>query len=154
VWVMTDYVLKLMLLALEQAAGSASFSGPFSSVWVGLLINPTPNLTDKTKLADVTEATFTGYVRQLVVWYPPFISAEGPYLLEGHSQIYTPLDGVTPNNITGVMLCDKQTGGNYLCGMLAFPTVYPLSDPTQSMVVDPEVSLPLTSIYGGPDLSN
>jgi hypothetical protein len=153
-WVMTSAVLKLLLLALSEPAGSSGFSGPFAACYVGLLIDPTPDLTSNTVLADVTEASYDGYARQLVVWYPPFISSEGPYLLEGHSQIYTPTDTTVANNITGVMLCSALTAGQYLCGMLSFPTTYPLTGPTQSMVVDPEISLPFSSIYGGPDLSN
>lgn len=153
-WVMTAYLLNLLLLAFKGTAGSSGSIGPFQTCWVGLLVNPTPQLSSATKLSDVTEASYPGYARQLVVWYPPFISAEGPYLLEGHSQIYTPTAFGSPQNITGVMICDAPVGGNYLCGTLTTPTVYPLTDPTQSMIVDPEISLPFTSIYGGPDVSN
>jgi hypothetical protein len=153
-WVVTKYMLELMLLELAEIASSLSALGPLDVVYVGLATAPTPPPTNVTKMSDITEATYTGYARQLVVWYPPFIEAAGPYALEAHSMNFNPLDAVTPNTITGVFLADSLTGGNYLCGMSLGANAVPLPDSTRSMIVDAVFSLPFTNTYGGPDVSN
>ena len=153
-WVVTKYMLALMLSELAEIAGSGSSLGPLAGCYVGLVTAPTPAPTNITKMSDVTEATYTGYARQLVVWYPPFIQAIGPYALEGHSLNFQPVDGETPNVITGVILCDSLTGGNYLCGMTLGAVPVPLPDQTRSLIVDAVFSLPFTQTYGGPDVSN
>lgn len=153
-WVVTKYLLNLMLLELAEQTGSGASLGPLFGCYVGLETAPTPPPSADTKMSDVTEATYTGYARQLVVWYPPFIQAVGPYALEGHSMNFQPSDGVTPNVITGVFLADALTAGRYLCGMSLGSVAVPLPDASTSMIVDAVFSLPFLQSYGGPDVSN
>jgi hypothetical protein len=153
-WTVTEYLLNLCLLSAYTGGGSSACIGPLEGVYVGLFTSPTPPLTQKTNLAGITEAAYDGYARQLVQWYPPFISFSGPYLLEGRSLIFTPTDSTNPQSITGVFLADAPTGGHYLAGLMLSPNNVPLTGPSQSMVVDAEFSLPFSPIYGGPDVKN
>ncbi len=153
-WIFTQYLVGLILAAMQQGTGSSSFFGPLYGCYVGLLIDPTPNLTPTTALADVTEASYGGYARQLVTWYPPYISTTGPYTLDGNSQLYQPSDSVTPQNITGFMLTTALMGGKYLAGFLSNPVTYPMTSPLSAILFDPSVSLPFTLIYGGPYIEN
>jgi hypothetical protein len=153
-WIATRYLLNLMLMELAEQTGSGASLGPLFNCYVGLSTAPTPPPTSITHMSDITEANYTAYARQLVVWYPPFIQAAGPYALEGHSLNFQPSDGVTPNVITGVFLADALAGGNYLCGLSLGAVPVPLPDSSRSMIVDAVFSLPFLPVYGGPDVSN
>jgi hypothetical protein len=67
-----------------------------------ILITNEPAPTVNTVLADLTEATYTGYLRQVcATWTGPFV-AEGDYSLEvGPAHHWQPTDTITLNTITG-----------------------------------------------------
>ncbi len=153
-WTVTIGFLQALLAQLAEYQASGSFTGALENVWFGLGLAPTPAPTPQTTLANVTEANYTGYSRQLVQWYPPFLSAAGPFQLEGHSLKFTPADAVTPNVITFAFLATAQVGGTYLMGTLLPGNGVPLQSALQSLVADAIFSLPFTQVYGGPDVSN
>jgi hypothetical protein len=153
-WVVTQYFLQQFLDAVADLVDSQSSSPPLNACFFGLFTAPTGSLSNTTVLADITEANYDGYARQLVTWYPPFISAAGPYLLAAHSQAFTPTDSTVPNTITGCFLASAATGGVYLCGTSILPTPIPLTGPQSTILVDCEISLPFTPTYGGPTLQN
>lgn len=153
-WTVTKALLLSLLNCLTGPAGSGSSLGPFQNVWAGLFLGATPPLTPDTNMSQIVEATYHGYARQLIVWYPPFIEATGPYAIEGHSMIFMPTDAAVPNVIAGVFVASAPVGGTYLMGQLLLPASMPLNDPTQAIVYDPIFSLPFSHIYGGADVTN
>lgn len=153
-WTVTIAFLSLVLDQLAANGISVSSAAALQGLYFGLGIAPTPTPTPTTQMSDIVEATYTGYARQAVTWYPPFIEASGPFLLEGHSLKFTPLDAVTPNVITFAFLADALTGGKYLMGTLLPSSGIPLPGPLSSAIADPAFSLPFDQVYGGPELTN
>lgn len=153
-WTVTIAFLSLVLDQLAANGISVSSAAALQGLYFGLGISPTAAPTPTTQMSDITEATYTGYARQLVSWYPPFIEASGPFLLEGHSLKFTPLDAVTPNVITFAFLADALTGGKYLMGTLLPGGGINLGNELQSAIADPAFSLPFTQVYGGPEITS
>ena len=153
-WIVTAYLLRLMLLSQSTGGGSSSGIGPLQGVYIGLYTAPTPPLSSQSRLADITEALYSGYARHLVQWYPPFISSDGPYTLEGRSQLYSPSDSLNGQVITGIFLADAPTGGNLLASQSLTPNPVALPGPTAAMIVDPEFTLGFGNNYGGADVES
>lgn len=148
----TEFFLNLVMAALTDHTASGSFNGPLESVYMGLYIAPTGGLSKSSTIANITEATYAGYARQAVTWYPPVVDAAGPETLNGQSLNFTPTGSTTPNTITGLFLADALTAGDLLAYM-ALPGIgVALSGPTQSLVAIPQFQLPFTPIYGMPTI--
>ena len=150
VWTLTTAMVIKMMQWLTACPASAPYFGPLCDVWVGLYQPPTVPITPQSVMAAITEATYDGYARQEVVWFPTFQQQSGPQLIVGVDQFYTPTDSLIANTITGVFLTTAVTGGVLLgAAALGSPGVV-LSTPDSALVVEPEFSLPYTTTYGGP----
>jgi hypothetical protein len=154
-WVVSQTFLQALAAWLIESSSSGATAGPLEAVYCGLYISPTPVLNPKSLLAAITEATYTGYARKLITWFPPYVSSAGPVALEGGALHFSPTDAVTPNNITGVFLADALTAGHLLMS-IPWPGIgAPLSDPSQALTVDPFFLLPvIPSVYGAPEMTN
>lgn len=150
VWTVTTAFLLKVVNWLNACPASAPYFGPLCDVWVGLYQPPTSPITPNSVLANITEANYSGYVRQEVVWFPTFQQQSGPQIIIGVDQFYAPTDSLSANTITGIFLATASTAGILLAAAgLASPGVV-LSTPDSALVVEPEFSLPFSQIYGGP----
>lgn len=120
-WVPTQRMLSLLAAAAVEHVVSGNYSGPLYTAYLGLCIAPTPAFTPLSVIGSLTEATYTGYARQQIVWGSTYVSSTGLQVIPGGSLVYQPSDAVTPNVITGAFLADALTTGNLLAGLL-FPS--------------------------------
>jgi hypothetical protein len=149
VWQVVTLFMQRVAQALIEHSTSGPFNGPLEAVWMGLYQPPTPNIGIHSTLANITEATYDGYARQPVVWYPPILSSSGPETLYGQDLNFSPTGSVTPNGITGIFLADALTAGNLLMAAV-LPAPVPLNGPTTALVVEPVFQMGLGQIYGAP----
>jgi hypothetical protein len=146
-WVPTFALLAAMMNDVTESDASSGASGVLRSVYLGLGIAPTPAPASTLLMADITEATYTGYARQPVVWFPPYIDVLGPETLEGISMLFRPTDAVTPNTITTLFIASAITAGTLLLTAACSPNVN-LSDSTFALSAAPLFQLPFSQIYG------
>jgi hypothetical protein len=148
-WVWTQYMYVLLADSLTRTMGGSPTVGPLEACYLGLSVAPTPAYRFASLIADITEANYDGYARQEVVWYPPYVSTQGPVTVEGASLFFAPTDAVLAATITGVFLATAPSGGLLLGGApLAVP--YPiLANPLTALTIVPAVQLPLGAVWGG-----
>jgi len=154
-WVPSFYFLDQLFADLVELDVSSPFTGILEAVFMGLWVAPTPAPTPGLLMAGITEATYTGYARQAVVWFPRGIDALGRETMRAHNLNFTPSDSVTPNTITGVFLTDNATVGMghlLLSAQLATPVA--LNGASQSLNAKAVFQLPFTPIYGGVDVES
>jgi hypothetical protein len=151
-WTVTTVLLQAILDAIYGHALPSGLVGPLDAVYVGLYIAPTAPINQNSLLSNITEATYDGYARQEIVWFPTFIDQAGPQTLEGASLFFSPTDATVPNTITGIFIASALTGGVLLAAQaLATPGV-PLIGPSNALTVVPQFQLPFQQIYGGGQL--
>jgi hypothetical protein len=105
--------------------------------WVGLYTNlaggPSPNQV----LANITEANYTGYVRQVLgAWGTPYTSIDGHEAMNAPALTFLPSDTVTSNTILGAFIGDASVAGNLLLTD-QFANPVPLTGPTTSLTIVP-----------------
>lgn len=148
-WVVTAYLLNLVMLGLKQHTASGNYDGPLRAAYLGLVKTGSPPWSKTSTIGGIVEADYSGYARQLVVWFPPYIDTQGADALVGASLLYQPTDALAPNQITGGFLADAATAGNLLCGaMLPSPGVG-LPDATTGVSFVPRFSLAFNGDFGG-----
>lgn len=109
----SQYFLNKLLAQLADHAVAGPFSGILDGVYLGLNIGTTM-LRPPNTMADITEAGYTGYVRQLIVWHPPYVEGVAVATMQSAGLYFQPSDGVTPQTVTGIFLADASTAGNLL----------------------------------------
>jgi hypothetical protein len=149
VWQFT-YVLLLRLLQAAIRGSGAGAAGPLSAAWLGLYQPPTVPITPQSTMANITEANYDGYSRQLVVWFPPYISAAGPEQMSAQDLFFMPIDPLVANQITGVFLADAFYGGSLLAAAVLPAPGVQLTGPTRALKVQPNVQLSTAQLYGAP----
>jgi hypothetical protein len=132
-------LLDLLAAATQAAAGAA---GPLHTAYMGLYIAPTPLPSFNMVIADITEAGFTGYARQALVWGPAYVTQAGNVGIDGGSLHWQPSDAVTPQTISGVFIASALTAGTLLAALqldnpVALPDAYHLLDAIQRVALDP-----------------
>lgn len=86
-----------------------------AAVFVGLYQGIAAGISRERLLADLTEATYTGYARQAVgAWSGAYVSPSGLILVDGPALFFSPADAVTPNTILGWFMADALVAGNLL----------------------------------------
>lgn len=149
-WTVTTLFLLRVMQWLTARGTAPPGAGPLQAVWMGLYQQPTLPINPFSTLANITEANYDGYSRQLVVWFPPWIAAAGPEQLAGQDLFFSPADPNVVNQITGVFLADAFYGGNLLAAAVLPAPGVQLSGPSRAMKVQPQFQLPFTQIYGSP----
>lgn len=147
-WQVTAAFLA-QILADMVGSGMSPSGGVLSSAWLGLYVAPTTPITSRSTLVNIIEATYDGYARQEVVWYPPYTDVSGPQTLTGHTLEYAPTDSTVPNVITGLFLASAITGGTLWAGQAQGTPGYPLQMAGQAMVLVPQFQLGYQLVYGG-----
>jgi hypothetical protein len=148
-WVPTVYFLAQVIADITDVGVSGSLAGVLQGCYCGLFQAPTPFPTPGLTIAGITECNYTGYARQLVSWFPPWIDALGPYDLAARNMHFVAGDSVIPNTATGVFLASSLSGGNLLlAAMLVAPAL--LSSPLQALDVAPVFQVAFTANYGRP----
>jgi hypothetical protein len=149
VWQVTTLFLARLFAALTRAGGAVP-AGPLAGVWMGLYQPPTGPPTQQTLMGSITEANYDGYSRQQVVWFPTWLSAGGPQVLQAQDLWFSPIDALKPNLITGIFLADAFYGGNLLMAApLATPGVT-LYGPGAALKVQAVYQQGFGALYGGP----
>lgn len=136
-WVPTQRLLELMAAAAVQHTVSGNYSGPLYTAYLGLCIAPTPAFTQNSVLANITEANYTGYARQQIVWGATYQTVQSLQVIPGGLLTFQPSDAVTPNTITGVFIMDAVTVGNLLAGLLFTGGGYPLPNANTALEIAP-----------------
>ncbi len=88
----------------EELAAAAAAPGPPAGPLNGakaMLFTGQPSLSKTTVLADLTPATFTGYVEKPLVWSAPVLDANNRICLFANEVTWTPTDNVNSNEISG-----------------------------------------------------
>lgn len=148
-WQVTSLFLLRLFQALTRGGGAAQ-AGPLFNVWLGLYQPPTPPPTQQTLLSGITEANYDGYSRQLIQWFPPWLSSQGPEVLEAQDLWFSPTDALISNLITGCFIADAFYGGNLL---MAAPFAIPgitLYGPPAALKVQAAYQQGFGPLYGGP----
>jgi hypothetical protein len=149
-WQVTYVALLSWLKWLEVAPASAPYDGPLANVWVGLFVAPTPAILPSSTMANITEASYDGYVRQEVAWLPEIVSSGGNVTKKGQNMLFAPIDGTVPNTITGAFLATALTGGSLIAGAAAPAPIF-LGAPPSGLFIVPVLQLPSTPVYGAPE---
>lgn len=148
-WTVTLVFLARLMAAITRGGGAGT-PGPLFNVWLGLYQAPTSPITPQSTLANITEASYDGYSRQLVTWFPAFVAQAGPELLTAQDLFFSPTDALVVNMITGVFIADAFYGGNLLAAaVLPLPGVQ-LTGPGRAIKVQPQYSQQFLQIYGSP----
>lgn len=130
--------------ALLVAAGSDSTQ--LGSGSIGLIAAPfvpTPSLT----LAEITEASYTGYARQ-GIGNPTvtFTGADGNEYVEGNTVRFQPTGSSSVNNIYGSFTTPGSSTTTMITAEL-FPAPIPLAGPSNQITITPRYGLnPLTGM--------
>jgi hypothetical protein len=149
---MNVLLTKLLNAAIDHAV-AGPFSGPLDGVYIGLSIAPTTAQAPVSTLSNITEAGFTGYARQLVVWHPAYDEAGGAIAIQSSSTYWTPSDAVLPETITGMFLADAIVAGNLLAAEM-FAVPQPLAGPSNAFSLAVLFAQPPNSNYGGATIIN
>lgn len=152
-WQATYTFLFRALTDWVEAVGSG-YKGVLDGIYMGLYQTPTTPIVPTSTMANITEANYDGYARQLVTWFPVIQSSSGVEVAYGPNLFFAPTDANVRNTISGVFLVDAVYGGNLLmAAALASPGVT-LYGPTNGIVVKPAIQLPTTQVYGGPEVES
>jgi hypothetical protein len=146
-------MLEKILNQSADHAVAGPFSGCLDGVYVGLSVAPTTAQNPNGVLANIHEATYTGYARQLLVWHPAYIEPAGSVAIQSASLYWTPTDAVVPNIITGLFLADAITVGNLL-GAEQFDVGQNLGGPSNAFSSTVLVQLLTTLGYGFSTITN
>lgn len=117
-WVVTTVLLERILAALIDHAIAGPYSGPLDGLFLGLGQFPTPGLNPSQDLTAITEATYTGYARQAIVWHGPYAIGTYDQSIQSASLFFTPTGSTVGNQITSMFLADAVTAGNLLASQL------------------------------------
>lgn len=146
-WVPSYFFLQAIMDALTGNDPSSATDLPLEKVYLGLFISPTPAPTPQLLQAGVTEANYTSYARQAVVWFPGGFDVLGPWQIQASNLQFRPSDSVTPNVITGLFLNTNLTGGVLLLSTL-LSTPVSLPDNVHTLTTSAVFQLAFTSNYG------
>jgi hypothetical protein len=113
-WVVTQYLLNLILSTLTKHAVAGPFSGALDGAYVGLFITPTQPMLPTQGISSITEATYDGYARLPLTWYPPYLDPAQVPTIESAGAHFVPTGSVVANQITGVFVSDAVVAGNLL----------------------------------------
>lgn len=150
-WTATIYFLLAILDALSLKTGSQLYEALLSNVFFGLYQAPTPVPTPQLTMGGITEANYTGYARQALVWNPPFLDAAGPADLAALSMFFQPSGVAVGNTITGAFIATASSGGILLlAAALAQPIA--LTSPSFGLNASPVIQLPFGINYGTPNI--
>jgi hypothetical protein len=125
----TTYAFQLA--ALAQLIATA---GPLHTAKVILFTNVGLVPNRNTKLTDLTQPTFTGYLPvSVATWGTPYIAQDNNVHVQGGEVQFQPTDATTPTTVTGWALTD--TGATQLLGCQLFLTPVSLPDAEHACVV-------------------
>jgi hypothetical protein len=148
VYVPTNFFLEKLLAQLIDHAIAGPFSGVLDGTFVGLAQFPSTTLNPSDGLSALTQATYSGYARQPIVWHGPYTDGAGQQAIQSGNLYFQPTDALTPNQITMMFVADALTGGNLL-----FSEVLPggpifLTDATTAFGLSVVFQLPANANFG------
>jgi hypothetical protein len=129
-----DALNNLLLL------GPAPNNGILNGSLVGLYTNTPFIWTPRAKLADLTEASYTGYARQPAAFLTPWVNPVNQAEVAGDTLLFQPTPAlVVPVTIIGYFLVDST--GLILLGGDNLPTPVVLQLVTDAVVIVPDFTL-------------
>jgi len=124
--------LKHLLDDMSADISSADYIGVLGQCQIGLFTN-WAGFSPDIALADLTEAAYTGYARQAVVWSSPYENTNNEAAMSSGDQVFRPTDSAAPETVIGAMLIDDL--GN-LVGVGSFDQAIPMeSDQDQASII-------------------
>lgn len=124
-------------LILDALTAMKAVGGDLNGAKVGLYTN-VHQPSKGTLLADLTQATYTGYALvAIATWGAPFLDPIGNPTMVGNHIQFQPTDGAVPNTITGWFIVDSA--GTDLLIACALPTPVVLADASHALIVEPTV---------------
>lgn len=137
-------LLHTFLSAARAATGSLDPATVHVGLYTGIVGLPTSDRV----LADLTEATFTGYARlPMTSWTDPYNAADGKVTISGAAKHFTPTDAVTPNTIQGWFIASALAGG-VLLAIEPLDTPAPLANADNTLSILPRFSLDPNASFG------
>lgn len=147
-WVATYTFLAAAMNDLIGYDPSSGMSGILRNVYLGLCQVPTAPFAPNSTIASLTEATYDGYARQEISWFPTDVSNLGMQEIIAANLQFRPTDSTVANTINGIFIATALTGGNLLMGTILARNVA-LTGPTTSLTVAPVFQLPTAGPFGG-----
>ncbi len=140
-------VRKLLHDTLNAVRAAMGTLDP-ATKFIGLYTAITGPADHNRVLADLTEATYTGYARQAIgSWTDAYDSTTGLILITADNKHFTPSDAVAPNTIIGWFVADAVTGGALLAiEPLASPV--PLANADNTLTVEANFGFLPTGNFG------
>jgi hypothetical protein len=131
------FLSKALANLLATAVGNV---GALNGVKVGLYTNTPYIWTENSKLADLTEAAYTGYLQQAVTWLSSWINPNGMAEVAGDTLIFEPSALLlAPVTIIGYFIVDST--GLILLGGDNLPTPIILQQTTDAVPIVPDFTL-------------
>jgi hypothetical protein len=119
-----------------------------ATIFVGLYQGIAPPAGPESVMANLTEATYTGYARQaLTPWTSPYNASVGFVTIDGPALHFTPADGVVPNTILGWFIASAAVGGTLLA-IEPLATPAPLIDADSTLSIMPRFAIDPTASFG------
>jgi hypothetical protein len=146
-WIPTYAFLAAVMNDIIGYDPSSGMAGVLRAPYIGLGIAPTPPPSATLLMGGITEATYTGYARQALTWFPTFLDVLGPQTVQSANVQFRASDGVTPNSITTIFIASALTAGTLLLTAAVNPNV-PLVDALHALQASVLFQLPFTGIYG------
>ncbi len=115
-----------------------------------LLFTGPGDLDRESAMADIVEASHTGYARAAFSPGDPFISSDGRYKVHGSTVVYQPTDALNPEVVVGWGLASANVAGN-LWAFEYFLTPVQLQKVTDQLTLVPEFALPIGQSMGDAD---
>jgi hypothetical protein len=148
VWSVTQLFLIRILQWLSEPGTGSPQHGPLFPAYIGLYQATSPPVVAGSLMPSIVEASYDGYARQQVSWYPVYQSSGGLVTLEGGSLYFAPTDALISQTMTGIFLCDALVGGNLWAGQPIPAPGKVMSNPLTVIKVLPAVGLGFGPNYG------
>lgn len=147
-WVVTYAFLQGVIGDLIGYDPSSGEAGVLKAVYTALFVVGSPAPGNGSTLATQTEATYDGYVRQPIVWFPTDFNPLGQQEIIAANQQFRPTDATVPNTITQIGIVSALTGGSLLL-LAALANPVNLNNPTTMLTVANVFQLSYAGAFGG-----
>jgi len=147
-WVATYAMLAGVFNDILGYDPSSGMRGILNGVYMALFQVGSPAPSPSSTVSSQTEATYDGYARQAVTWFPTDISPLGPQEVVSANLQFRPTDSSVANTITQVGIVSALSAGTLLLlAQLATPVA--LNATTTMLTAAAVFQMSFGANYGG-----